>query len=393
MKILLVHNFYKLSGGEDKVFKAEKDLLIQNGHDVITYTKSNNEIDEYQPIEKLKLITSTSFSQRVYEQIDLLLKKHKPDICHVHNFLPLISPSVFYACSNNKIPTILTLHNYRLMCTNGLLFRDGHICEECVSSSAYHSVLKKCYRNSHLQTYAVARMLEKNKDVWFNLIDGFFCLSHFAKQKFIEHGLPKDKITVKPNFIDDGELFKKNEALKSTKSEYLIYVGRLEINKGTRLLKRLAESIDKEIVVIGEGPLENKLHSCRNINIIGKKSREETLAYVNRAKALILPSISYEGGLPLTALEAFSCRTPVIATNIGSMKSMIQHEETGLLFDSNSIESFNSCVNQVYSNPELIDRIINQAYHYLKTVYTKQYSYQLLIDNYNEAILSNENPS
>jgi|SRR5690554_768224 len=381
MRILLAHNYYKLAGGEDRVVAAEKKMFESRGHEVITYFKSNDEIDSYSFKKKAQLISNTTYSKQAYKEVARILIDTKPDICHVHNFLPLISPAIFDACKNNNVPVVHTLHNYRLMCTNGLLFRDGRVCEECISNSAYHAILKKCYRNSHVQTYSVARMLEKNKDIWQNKIDAFFCLTQFAKEKFIQHGLPKDKIIVKPNFIKPKELdsISENNLLKK---EYLIYVGRLEQNKGVNILYDLSQSLNKDIYIVGEGPLEKKLQNVKNITLLGKKNRAQTLKLIQQAKALILPSISYEGGLPLTALEAFACKTVVIATNIGSMKSMIKNAELGLLFESKSINSLKTSINFLDNHPIKVEKIKQNAFHYLKTTFTEDHTYNILYQTY-----------
>ncbi len=141
----------------------EKKLLEENGDKVATYYKHNSSIDSFSKQDKIKLLKKSQWSQDTYDDFLEVLAKEKPDICHVHNFMPLISPSVYYACDKVNVPVVQTLHNYRLICANGLLMRNEKICEDCLSKSAYGAVLKKCYRNSYLQTYAVAKMLEKNK--------------------------------------------------------------------------------------------------------------------------------------------------------------------------------------------------------------------------------------
>ena len=177
MKILQVHNYYQIGGGEATVVAAEKNLLTEKGHKLITYYRKNEEIQSYSIPKKMGLLKNTTWSETSYREILKILKAERPDICHVHNVLPLISPAVYYACANENVPVVQTLHNYRLICANGLFQRAGKICEDCLGSSAYGAVLKKCYRNSSVQTLAVARMLEKHKTkkTWSEKINAYIC--------------------------------------------------------------------------------------------------------------------------------------------------------------------------------------------------------------------------
>ena len=140
MKIVQAHNYYIYSGGEDIVVSNEKKLLEKKGNEVISYKRENYEINEFSFFSKLSLIWKSSWSNKTYSEISNIIKKEKLDICHVHNMFPLITPSIYYACNDNKIPIVQTIHNYRFFCTNGLFFRNNHICEECINSSAYHAI-------------------------------------------------------------------------------------------------------------------------------------------------------------------------------------------------------------------------------------------------------------
>ena len=205
MKILFVHNFYQYSGGEDVVFKNEFDLLKSNRHQIIQYFKNNIEIQNYSLNQKIKLFFESSFSNQTFNEIRDIIKTEIPNICHVHNYMPLISPSVLYACNEMNVPVIQTLHNYRMLCAKAYLFRNSKICEECVGKSLYHGVKYGCYRNSRIKTFAVAKMIESNKrkGTWDEGVDAYIALTSFSKNKFVEGGMPGDKIFVKPNFLFD----------------------------------------------------------------------------------------------------------------------------------------------------------------------------------------------
>ncbi|MBL4710014.1 MAG: glycosyltransferase family 4 protein [Flavobacteriales bacterium] len=371
MKIIQAHNFYQLSGGEDTVVAGERALLEEKGHQVIPYYKHNNLLKGSFK-EKLKLINSTSWSKATFNEMDALLKEYKPDVCHVHNFLPLISPSIYDACIKNDVPVVQTLHNYRLICANGLFSREGKVCEDCLTQSPMGSVMKKCYRNSALQTYIVANMLlqHNKKGTWSNKVDKFICVTEFAKNKFIQHGIPESKLSVKPNFVS-------TRLVKEKKEDYLVYVGRLEKEKGVDLIMKIAASVSIKIKMLGEGVLASELSRISNVELIGQKAHAETVDYIANAKALLFPSILYEG-MPMTILEAFSVNTPVIATDIGAMKSMIEHQRTGLLFPLNSQNAFLEAIKFILENENKMKEISNFAYEEFKLKYSKESNYRML---------------
>jgi len=381
LKILQAHNYYQQAGGEDTVVAQEKELLEKNGHQVSTFYKQNDDIENLTKFKKLRMVKDSTWSKNTYKEVDRLLKNKKIDVCHVHNTLPLITPSIYYACKKNKVPVVQTLHNYRLICTNGLLMRDGQICEDCLGRSAYGAIAKKCYRNSAIQTYVVARMLQKNKHMgtWTNQVDAYLCLTEMAKQKFIDHGLPENKLKVKPNF------FSIEPKAKNKKEHYLLYAGRVTQNKGLELIKKLANDISIKIKIAGDGEMVEEFRNIPTIELLGRKTHEETIDLALNAQAVLFPTTLYEG-MPMTIIEAFALKTPIIATEIGASKSMIRNKETGLLFPLNSYPDFYNCVNFCLENPLKVNEIVKQAYQEYVDKYTPESNYKLLLSAYQDVI-------
>lgn len=373
MKIAQVHNFYQQPGGEDTVVSSEKQLLEQNGHTVIPYYQYNTEIDDFSRLEKLKLFGQLHFSTQSYAQCVQFLEEHEPDVCHVHNTLHLISPAIFEACKTTNTPVVHTLHNYRSICANGMLTRNKKPCEDCLGQSAYKAVKNKCYRDSLLQTLALARMIEKNKSnrLLQEGIDAFICFTDFAKEKFITHGIPKDKIHLKPNFVGSP-----TEGILP-QEDYLIFVGRLEEAKGAHLLVDIAKKNKLPVYVIGDGPLKKVLENRANIRLKGKQPNPTTLKYIQGAKALLLPSLVYEG-MPMALLEAFAHHTPVIASNLGAMAAMIKHNHTGLLFEPNNDEDILDKINTLLNNQLLANQIAKNGFEAYQKKYNAQTNYQTL---------------
>ena len=373
MKIVQIHNFYRQAGGEDIVVAEEKKMLIQNGHEVISYYENNNDIEQYSIIEKLNLFSHLHFNAKSYEKCLAFLTENKPDICHVHNTLHIISPAIFKACKATNTPVVQTLHNYRSICVNGMLTKNNVPCEACLGKSAYRAVKSKCYRNSYLQTFALARMIEKNKQnkLMQNDIDAFICFTTFAKNKFIEQGIPAHKLHIKPNFLN------LTNSANDQKKPYLIFVGRLDETKGAHLLIELTKNVKIPIYVIGEGPLEKELKKHVGLNLLGKLPHEDTLKFISGSQALLQLSIVYEG-MPLTIIEAFANYTPIVASNLGAMASMIHDDENGLLFEPNNANHIIEKLNLLLSDSELADRLATNGFQAYQNLYNATTNYKSL---------------
>jgi glycosyltransferase involved in cell wall biosynthesis len=341
VKILVAHNFYQQPGGEDTVCESEIRLLREAGHQVIEYRRHNEEIQGYSFVEKASLGWRTSWSQRTNRELHDILARESPDVAHFHNTFPLISPSAYYACRETKIPVVQTLHNYRLLCPGGNLFRNGAICEECISHSLLRSIVHGCYRDSRLASAAVAGMLTLHglSRTWAEQVELFLVCTEFARGKFLDAGFNGARIRVKPNFIasDPGVRFKGGECA--------LYIGRLSEEKGPQLLplawSKLSEEIPLEIV--GDGPLRASLESdcarlgLRDIHFSGWLGAHAAVERLRSAKFLIVPSACYEG-FPMAIAEAYACGVPVIAAGHGSLAEIVRDGHTGLHFAPGDFE-------------------------------------------------------
>jgi glycosyltransferase involved in cell wall biosynthesis len=201
MHILAVHNLYQIRGGEDECYEAEVKLLKDAGHQVDRYEETN---DRIAALSKTQMAIKTVWSQEAYQTVKRQLTGQAYDVVHVHNFFPLISPSIYYAAHEQGVPIVQTLHNYRLLCPNALFFRNGNVCEECIGKAIpYPGVVHGCYRESRTASAGVVAMLafHRAKNTWIDTVDRYIALTEFARQKFIEGGLPAEKIVVKPNFV------------------------------------------------------------------------------------------------------------------------------------------------------------------------------------------------
>ena len=337
MKILLAHNYYQIPGGEEVVFEQERQLLKQAGNEVITYCRSNREIEELTALERLTLVKRSIWAADTEREFTLLLARENPDIVHVHNTFFMLSPSIYGACQARGIPVVQTLHNFRLMCPSVTFFRDGKVCEECLDRGLWSGVYHGCYRESRMATASVALVLAFNRlwGTWDKLVTGYIALTEFGRNKFIAGGLPAEKIMVKPNFVnpDPGE--------REQQGESGLFVGRLSREKGLSTLLQAWGRLPRHYAlhVVGDGPEREGLEcqACRlglsNVQFRGRLSHEETIAAVKRARFLIVPSGSYET-FGMCIAEAFACGTPVICSRLGAMQELVSDGRTGLHFSA-----------------------------------------------------------
>ena len=322
LNILIVHNYYQIPGGEDTVVANEKKMLEDHGHKVILYSRNNSELKHMSKMQKLILPITTVFNPRTYREVKRLIIDEHIDIVHIHNILNLISPSVYYAARTMNIPVVQTVHNFRLLCPGATFYRNGHICEDCITKGLRCALKHSCYRHSKLQTLAcvVCTKIHRLTGIYGKI--NYICLTEFNKKKLLQlKQINPNRVFVKPNFVnnDDSIMPKKN------RENQFVFVGRLDKLKGIDLLfetwKKMGDTATR-LIVCGTGPMERwcKDFLERNkVNIIfrGLVSNKEARELIAVSRALILPTQWYEG-FPMTIVEAFSVGTPVICSDLGN---------------------------------------------------------------------------
>jgi glycosyltransferase involved in cell wall biosynthesis len=322
VKILQIHTRYRQPGGEDTVVDAEAAVLREAGHDVIAYEARN-------PDSRTAAAASTALSPwnpAALRGLRRAVDRINPDIAHVHNTWHALSPSVFAALHNAQVPVVMTLHNYRLLCANALLFRDGHPCEDCVGGHPWQAVQHRCYRGS-VATSAVAAgtiALNRRLGTWHRRVDMFLATTSFARDRFIAGGLPADRIKVKPHFVADLGL----RSAPPSASKDVLYVGRLSVEKGIgELVDAFSRGSHRDglhLVVAGDGPQRTLLQhrAGPNVHFVGRLTPEQVSTRMRSARVLVFPSIWYET-FGLSLLEAMSSGLPVLATDLGGTKEIL----------------------------------------------------------------------
>ncbi len=385
MRILIVHNRYQQKGGEDSVVQAEAGLLRSRGHEIEIFEESNDSI--VGKSEALEAALRCVYSLETRREVRARLRGFQPDLVHVHNFFPKLSPSVHYACHRAAIPLVQTLHNYRLLCPAATLLRDGKVCEDCMGKVIpWPAVQHGCYRQSRTASAAVANMLFAHRAVatWTRTVSRFIALTEFARQKFIAGGLPAHKIVVKPNFVTYSP------ASEEGHDGYVLFVGRLSAEKGIdTLLEAWARLQTKRpLKIVGEGPLASKVQEAafRNpcIEWLGWRGAEEVSRLMARAALLVFPSVWYEG-FPLVLAEAFAAGLPVIASRLGAMAEVVTDGKAGLLFTPGRPEELASMVEWAFTNPVEVERMRSYARSEYENKYTAESNYAMLSEIYRSA--------
>jgi len=386
MKILLIHNCYQQRGGEDSTFESEYNLLSKGGNDVEKILFDNKTINSLS--DKITVGFKNVFNRESAKIIEEKITDFQPQIIHIHNFFPLISPSVFFIAKKYKVPIVITIQNYRLICSNALLYRDGHICEDCVNKIIpLNGIIHKCYRDSAMQTAAVTLMTSFHKvaGTWKNKIDKYITVAEFGRDKILNSSLKlaEDQVVVKPNSVEDfGDGNNKRE-------DFFVFIGRLIGDKGIETLLESLNHFNYKIRIIGDGPLRSRIEDAaqknKNIEYLGFRDKNFIINTLKKAKGLIFPSLWYEG-LPVTIIESFSTGTPVIGSNIGAVTLQITDNYNGFHFCPGDAKDLANRIKYLSDNEQQLKHLYVNARNTYLEKYTPEKNYEQLISIYSGAI-------
>ena len=386
MKILVAHNQYQYAGGEDIVVAEEVRMLQQRGHSVHQYTVNNDGISG---VWRQTVVAVRSFYSRpALREISNLLASFQPDILHVHNFFPSISPAIFFAAGKYRVPVVQTLHNYRLICANAMLFRDERPCEDCTAGNSFlPGVIHACYRGSRVGSAIVGASTSVHAALgtWSNRIDRYIALTQFAARQLGNGRIPAEKIRIKPNFAPD-------RGYGQGQGGFALYVGRLSSEKGleTILAADRLGHLPIPVHIAGDGPLLTEIErACARpgsrLIYLGRLPRSEVVEQMKRAAALLVPSLWYEG-FPMVIVEALSCGLPIIASRIGGLPEMVQDGHSGLLFEPGDPSALLQALRNFVSDTSGIEAKRQASRDQFDRHYTEQKNYETLVEIYRELL-------
>ena len=381
MKILVAHNRYRYRGGEDTVVDAEVDLLRRQGHEVMVYFRDNHEINDMKAHE---LAVQTLWSSKVINDVFKLVDQFNPELIHAHNTFPLISPSLYTVAERLHIPIIQTLHNFRLLCPQATLLRQGKHCEDCIGSAPWRAIIHRCYRNSLPQSAVTASMIMVHRFLrtWQSKVTRYIVLNQVCRDKFIQGGLPFERLRIKPNFTE-STLEPQWQHRRGG-----LFVGRLSVEKGLNVLAdALLHLPGISISVYGKGDMQSFVEKTPGFQYGGFHEAAQLQTRMHEAAYLVVPSTGIES-FGLVAIEAFACGTPVIASAHGGLQEIVVHGKTGLLVEPGDALALARAIAYAENHPDKMKAMGQAARQAYLSKYTPEINYQLLMTIYQEALQS-----
>ncbi len=382
MKILLIHNFYRYRGGEDRYVRILEEILCRGGHQVIHFFTDSRSIKQFSFRQKcmipLKLIKSPAAAR----QLEKLLRREKPHLAVAHNFTPLLSLSLLRVLKRNSIPILKRLENYKFLCLNGLFLRNNfNVCEVCKRGNFIPGIIHRCYQKSFFSSMgiAVSEYIHRKLKTVDKTADLFLATSEFVKSKFVEAGFPAEKIAVFPNFLDFGP-----EEAVGHPDDYAVYIGRLSREKGlVTLLKAFKKLPELPLKILGEGPLADELkeftrvHRMTHVTFEGFIDGQAKREILKKARFLVFPSECYES-FGYSIIESFACGVPVVASDIGGARELVRDGENGFLFEVGNPEDLQKKISGLLANRQQLMKMKERALERAKKSYTKETGFRHL---------------
>jgi glycosyltransferase involved in cell wall biosynthesis len=367
MRILLVHNRYRSGApsGENRVVDQEGAALAALGHEVMPFGRSSDEIEQWSLAKKASLPARSIWSRETYRDLKAVLSEHRPEVVHVHNTFPLLSDAVLYACRDARVPVVATMHNYRLVCSNGMFFRNGTVCHDCTQGLPARAVVHGCYRGSHAATVPVALARSLYRQAWRSLVSAYVFISASQRDLHRGLGLTPDRVFVRYNLIP------RHNRLRVARTPTVVYAGRLHEAKGARLLmagwdryRQNSGEPGLNLVIVGGGPLEDEVAAWASarpsVEMTGTVSGDRCAELISRARAILLPSV-WEETFGLVAVEAMAAGVPPIAAGHGSFTELITPGVDGVLFAPGDPAALALAIADVEKNPEQYEVYGDQA--------------------------------
>ncbi|NGO08530.1 glycosyltransferase family 4 protein [Streptomyces sp. HC44] len=391
MHVLVVHNRYGSAqpSGENKVVDQEVALLRGAGHRVELFERRSDDIAARSLLGKAKVPLLVPWNPAVRSELTAKLRAERPDVVHVHNVFPLLSPAVLAACADAGVPVVATLHNYTQVCPPGTLQRDGRPCTECVGSAPLPAVRHGCYRNSRLATVPLAVSLSVNRRRWWSGVERFFCISAAQRDVLARAGMPAERLAVKHNFVPEPS------ARRTGDGEHLLYLGRLAEAKGVRLLMTAWDEIAASggvgvpLVIAGTGPLEREVTAWAagrdDVRYVGLYDAAESQQAVARSVAVVAPSTWLEA-FGLVVVEAMAAGVPTVAAGHGAFVELVEDGVTGLLHRPGEPASLASCIRRIAAEPALGREMGQAARRRYEQGFSPAVGLERLVEGYRTAI-------
>jgi glycosyltransferase involved in cell wall biosynthesis len=405
MKILFVNKYYHPSGGPESVILQSKQKLESLGNSIVLFSMQHprNLETRYSRyfvcnvdyngsntiLDKAKMAFNIFYSLEARKKMESLLVEEKPDLAHLHNIYHQISPSILPALKKRKIPVVMTLHDFKLLCPNYTFLRDGQACEECEGKHFYKAVIHRCVKNSYWKSLicSLEMYFHRFLNIYQDSVDIFVALSQFSREKMIQYGIPEKKLLLLPNYID----LPSNGSEKKL-GEYILFFGRLSEKNGVFTLMQAMEKLKGiPLLIAGEGELlpalkgyvkEKKLDNITFAGFLPGKKLEQT---IQNSMFTVFPAICYHN-CPMSVLESFALNKPVIGSNLGSVPELIEDGINGLLFEPKNVEDLAEKISYLYRHPLLAQKMGISARKKVEEKYSEEEYYKKLLGIYDSLI-------
>lgn len=386
MKILMIHNKYGKYSGEEAVVDAQVSLLKSKGHQVVTYFRSSEEL-EHMPNGKVKAFFMAFYNSKVIDEVKQIINNENPDLVHIHNLYPIISPAILPEIKKMGIPIAMTVHNYRLLCPNGLFFTNGNVCEKCTGfGKELNCITSNCEGSVFKSSgYALRGMWARTKKYYLNHVDAYLCLTDFQKNKLITNGFQADKCVVIPNMY--------NKAVKDLdynikERNYVAFAGRISPEKGIPVLLDAARHLPEISFQIAghmrEG-YEKKLNIPENVILKGMLTADEMKTFYTKARLYLHTSICYEG-FPMVFPEAMAHKLPIIAPRMAGYPEIAEDGFNGLLFEPQDSLDLSRVITNVWNNEDQLKQLGLNGFQKMNDKYSSGSYYKSLQTAYNQML-------
>ncbi|REK12652.1 MAG: glycosyltransferase [Planctomycetota bacterium] len=391
MKLLQVYNDYRSNcGGEATVVALIDALMKRRGHSTSLLMRTSKGLDSNFR-GKLRAFASGIYNWSARREMARILAADRPDIVHVHNLYPLISPSVLVACRQAGVPVVMTSHNYMLTCPNVNHLYQGRICEKCRGGREYWCAVQNCRQNrAESIAYAMRSAAARKLRLFRDDVTTHIVLSEFARRRLLEEGYDEDQVVALPNMVDAPRHVVDRDA-----GDYVAFSGRMAPEKGIEVLLEAAARLpDVPVRLAGDGPMLDKLRAAAppNVTFLGRVNFDDMGTFYDRARFLVVPSRWFEG-CPLVVSEAMSRSLPVVASRVGGLPEFVDDGATGRLFETGNVDELTSHIRALWDRPELCQEMGAAGREKALREYNENDYYRRLFDIYEDAISRNRERS
>ena len=383
MKVCLVHNEYGALSGEEVVVNATADLLRERGHTVVPLMRSSAEIPRMR-LGKVRAFLSGIYNPASRRAMRKILADQRPDVVHVHNVFPLISPSILPECKKASVPVVMTVHNYRLVCPTGLHMIGGTVCEKCRHGKEFWCAIKNCTGSfAKSLGYSIRNYVARKRRFFLDNVDVFVVLSEFQRQRFIQDGIDAARIAVVPNMVGVD-----NDGMPGLNGEFVGYIGRVSPEKDVGSLMAAAAECEN-IPFKAAGSYQAMEHLPKqappNFEFLGHLDRKEVAAFYNSARMIVLPSVWFET-FGIAIVDAMMHSKPVVCSRIGALPHIVDDGKTGLLFEPGNAEDMAEKIKYLWDRPDLCHQMGEAARRKAEREYSRDKYYERLMGVYHKAI-------